>query len=346
MNLLLIDSTYRYLKLLSVFNSQAKSIVGKCSGVEPALFVARPLVDWHDLDFRHRAVKGFIRFYKHNIIPLSNRDHGIRLHGLTDFAFFKSNKVHYTRSFDASVALLGEQIDLANKLAAIAKVDDVKHPSLFTIHLGQMLDDKEAELGVLVKALKEVLPMAKEKNVIIAMENMWSFNHKDYSFGSDLEDLAWVLDKVGDHPNLGLTFDFAHAMIHYRGDREKIFQLLKKNNLLKKIYHLHLTVPAGDYKSNLIKETEPSRFAWWQFFIFLLFSNPDNQGGFKDFFDKQKMKADDYFSWMKNIVQATPVIDKKYNCATLELGFKIPLTNSGARLADIDYSLDKFSSLF
>ncbi|MFA6534371.1 MAG: TIM barrel protein [Patescibacteria group bacterium] len=338
MNFLLPSSTYKYLKAISPWFLPARRLLKQISGVEPTLFFAAPLVDDKSGKFKPKVVEKLLRQFESGKLPLSNRAHGVRVHGLIDFGR-GSNRVFYARDIDFSVTVLTEQIELVKQLVTIAGVDDRKLPSLLTIHLGQSEGDRSAELARLVEVFKKVLPLAEGKRVIISIENMFD-PRGGYSLGSDLEDLAAIFSGVGPTDWLTCTFDFSHALIHYHGNYQRIEEQLVKLNLLPKICFVHLTAPGIKYREKVEKYILPPRNffpinALW----YLLFHHPDNQSGFLPLFKKHPGDYKLLLPLINFVLDKSAVKESRYNVATLELELKVWGTHAGATVKDMLYTL-------
>ncbi|MBI5622077.1 TIM barrel protein [Candidatus Falkowbacteria bacterium] len=341
MKFLLISPVYRYLRALRRLSPSAQRVVSAVTGVESPLFLYSALIDRSQKRFIPAAREKFLRPFRQHTLPLTDGTHGVRLHGFFDFARSAKNVIYYSDDEQFSVALLTEQIMLTRELAKISGVDDTVYPSLFTIHLGDRLRRERREALTLVsRVLRQVLPLAAEQRVIISLENMWNFRSDCYELGSDLENFAEIFESLGDQPHLGMTFDFAHALIHYRGKTAVVSALLEKHHLLKKIYHFHFTAPAANYLRLAERMLPSEHLTFIRLITTLLFRNPDNQGGLRAFFNSRPEVKETYLAWVRQIVADSAAATPPYNCGTLELGVHFPLTRLGASVGDVEYSLN------
>ncbi len=345
MRFLIISSLYRYLSFVAPISKKSAEILRQVSGVEPTLFFAPRLVDWQNKVFHQDVVDKIVNLYQTKNLPLTDQTHGLRLHGLIDLGR-PGNRIHYADNVAASVGVLTEQIKLVAQLAKLAKIDTAKHPSIITIHLGRSRGKLNDELDRIVDIFNQVSDLAAQHHVIINMENVWNPGQKiEYSLGSNLSDFVYIFDRLKQPQNFGLTFDFAHALIHYQGDYEKIKSDLQNYNLLEKITYLHLTVPGHHYRHKLNWKIDPRKLPGLGPVVYFFYKNPDGQSGIKylkNDYPSELQKLSELISFVaKNSILKK---DKTFHCATVEMGAKIWGTHSGATISDIAQTFDFFKA--
>jgi len=347
MNFLVISSVYRYLRFFAPVSAKAKTIISRASGVEPTLFFAPRMIDWQKKTFYPEVVAKILEDYRDKKLPLTNGEHGIRVHGFIDLGR-PGNRVFYADHVPSSIAVLTEQIKLTAQLAQIAGLDTAVHPSIITIHLGRSRGDMTAELDRLVRIFNEITPIAKAHNTIINIENVWNPGGVvEYSLGSDLADLVYLFDHIADPSAFGVTFDFAHGLIHYQGDYDKLRSDLVTSGLLPHITYLHLTMPGRRYHKKFEWVMDPRRLPGLGPVIYFFYRNPDSQGGISRLQRDYPHEVDQLADLMK-FVAGESILKKPstYHCATLEVGMKIPFTHSGAKIPDITKTFDWAEGLF
>ncbi|MFA5358658.1 MAG: TIM barrel protein [Patescibacteria group bacterium] len=239
MNFIIPSSAYRYLKAFSYIFPTAREALNKISGVEPTLFLSPPLVDWKKIELKKGAAEKIINLFKEKKMPLTNGEHGLRLHGLIAFGLL-SNQVDYLANPQDGVKLLIEQIKFLRRLKDVSPGTD--KPAIITIHLGRRkksFDDNTLQIG---KIFEQVLPIAADNGVIVNIETVCGEIHGG-CFGSDLKDFEPLVQRWGNNENWGITFDFSHTLIHYGGDYEEIKKDLLRYGLLPKINYAHLVSP-------------------------------------------------------------------------------------------------------
>lgn len=277
--------------------------------------------------------------YQTGKLRLTDGTHGVRLHGFTDFGWHE-NIVHYARDRRFAAAILREQINLTAALSDIAGLDRSRVPSLFTIHLGRSRGDRAAELETAAQAIADVMPLAQEKNVYVCVENLWEGLIDSYSLGSDLSDFARINERIGDQSHWGMTFDLAHALIHYRGDVEKVKQELESFDLLSRIIHCHITAPAPDYLQKVEFPLIMKHFSALAALPYLLWRTPDSQGGFLPFGTVHPAELVSLRGLLTWLAARAPFAQVPWAVATVELGGRVWGTPSGATVADVAYTLD------
>ncbi len=341
-DLLLVSSTYRHLHFNRLWSASARQAIPRVSGVEPTLFLAPRMIDWTTLQLRPESVDAFFNTIFLTGAPLTNGRHGVRVHGFTDFGR-RGNSIRYAENEKASVALLKEQIILTSRLAEEAGVDTTKYHSLFVIHLGRSGGKRKEELGRLVRVMRQVEPVAAEHKVVIGIENVFDAM-KGYSLGSEFSDIAEIVHAV-DSPFVGVTFDFAHALIHYRGDYDKIRQEIKKYDLLKHIAHLHLTAPAPHYVKKFDSIPKINNLLSAKGMYYLAFRNPDAQSGFSKFFAAHPEEQQQLLDLTAFVAKNSLVSKEHLHCATVELTFNVHGTDIGASASDIFFTIRQLEAI-
>ncbi len=334
---ILVAWLYKYLKLQAPFSASARAVLSQVTGVEPTLFLAPPMIDWELLQLRQEVVDRFINRLLISGQPLTNGHHGIRVHGFTDFGR-KGNAIYYAKDIKTSVALLTEQINFCKELAKMSGVNDTKYPSLFTIHLGRSDDrDRAGEIRRLVEVFTEVAPIAERERVIVSVENLWD-GTQGYSLGSDLEDLSNIFAQVS-NPFIGMTFDFAHALIHYDGDYARVTERLTSLGLLPRISYLHITAPGPKYHEKIRSIVDAKKLFSAQVIYYIMFKNPDTQSGFKPFFKTHPEEQGRLLELIRLVTTQSRVASPELACATVELSPHIWGTDSGATTNDTAFTL-------
>lgn len=82
--------------------------------------------------------------------------------------------------------------------------------TILVIHLGVLADSLEASLRKVIRRLESVLPLAEDRGVILAAENMPRPVGGRYFLGADYRDLKRVLQALPS-PFLRVCFDWGHA---------------------------------------------------------------------------------------------------------------------------------------
>lgn len=345
MNFIIPSSAYRYIKYCSYFSAKARGILRSVSGAEPGLFLLRPLVDWQKLKLKPAMVGKLVRAAKEKRLLLTDGQHGVRLHGLTECGF-KNNVVNYCFNIKSGISLLSEQIILTNKLANAAGVDDNLYPSILTIHAGEVNGgDKVLALKNLVEVLNTVLPLAKEKKVIVNLENIYDFNGRQF-IGAELSDLKKIFASINNNGYLGITFDLAHSLIAYKGDYEKIKKELLEKNLLPLINYLHLSVPTHGYRHKKSADEKNILLRCLGFFGYLLTWQADSHSGLKKLFAVDPKEFNRYLDLVDFLLKNSRVGEPRFNVANLEVGAKAWFTGKGATVGDLEYTLRTMFNLF
>lgn len=343
LDLLLVSSTYRYFRLWRHVWPAAKKAIRKASGVEPTLFLVPKMIDWKHLKLDQERVDDFLNTIFLGDVPLSNGRHGVRVHGFTDFGR-KGTAIFYAKDVKTSVALLTEQIHLVKTMAQRAEINDSRFPSLVTIHMGRCRGHRQAELKNIITILREIAPIAAQHRVIISAENLWDASG-GYALGADLSDLHEVFSAV-DSPFIGMTFDFAHAAIHYQGDYAKISNQLERFGLLSKIYHLHLTAPSAHYHNKSRPTLGEMKVPSLKMFFYLAWRNPDNQGGVGPYLAAHPAEKELFSQLVRLIGQhSAAATNERLHCGTVELNINVPGTHIGATAQETLDSVKFFEHL-
>jgi len=333
LNIVIPSSTYKYVKLFTPVSQTARNILSSVSGVEPALFLLPPAIDWHEAKIRKFVKNIFLQNIARRKIPLTNGAHGIRLHGFSELSLV-ANVISYIKDVRFSVSLLIEQIYCLNEMAKIAQVDASVYPSVLVIHLGRSSGDLDQDFQNIIDIFNQVLPIAFENNVIISLETLWQYD-KDYCWGADLYDFARIFQsEIKNKESLGITFDTAHTLINYHGDYQKVTDILIKENLLQYINYLHIVPPGKKYKKYKIGKDNI-----WSFLPFpldaLISAIPDTHNGIEEFFALHPEDKENFLALLGLLFNKTKIREKEFNVVNLELGMRIWGTGKGATIGDI-----------
>ncbi len=111
---------------------------------------------------------------------------------------------------------LADESTAKTKKAVHAHIEAVsllqKEQSTLVFHPGIITkgNSREKAFKNVINNLKENLNYAKEKNVVVCIENMaWGWGSGIMPFCNDAEDLKYIIDQLK-HPNLKVTFDWGH----------------------------------------------------------------------------------------------------------------------------------------
>ncbi len=120
----------------------------------------------------------------------------------------------------------------------ILKVADVVNASLIVLHPGYCVfkEDYLKALNSLKKSLYELNKLQNEYSIQITIENMPSYSM--FMFREPNE----IIDTLGD---IGITFDIGHSFLN------KNIEKFLDNNLIKKIYHIHIHDNNGVFDEHL-----------------------------------------------------------------------------------------------
>lgn len=333
LNIILASITYNRVRLLARFSPVAREILAAISGIEASLFLWRPIFE-KDYSFRKKFVSGFVGKIVNKQIPLTNGQHGVRVHGLTEATI--TNRINYFENAKKSRLILAEQIRLTKRLAEISGIDDQKFPSILTVHVGQRCRDHKTDIKILTQTLSGIADLARENRVFVNLETTrWDyFSHQN--FGTDLSDFSQILEKL-DQPQkfVGITFDTAHSLIGHDGDYEKIKNDLSRYGLLPYINYLHVVPPDAKYKSLQRENFSTGAKFPWPLIQYLFLPDGDSHISLPEFFKNCTGEQTEFLNLIKFLIKKTQVTSKPFGVINFEVGPKIPGLGKGANNNDI-----------
>ncbi len=150
--------------------------------------------------------------------------------------------------------LLG-QIEL---VAHLSRDQRENLPKILILHPGLILFKKSERRAIanIASILRATAEKAKEKNVLLSLETMYS-EGPHYAIGTEIGELVEIIEKSGCKKQVGITIDLAHSLVAYKGH----YNLLEKEIKAAKDYihyaHVHHPTDKAKYfrsKLDYIKE--------------------------------------------------------------------------------------------
>ena len=137
-----------------------------------------------------------------------------------------------TVNSDVVDRVMDEAIKRAIKATAMLSADRTVHHTR-TYYLGVGLADKEKSKRDNLSAIRELIPIAREAGVILAIENLPNFRNYPL-YPNNHEDLLDIFCELDD-PTIGICWDFGHGLM---SDNDQVEALTKIGKNLK-VTHIH-----------------------------------------------------------------------------------------------------------